>query len=526
MTNDEARSSQAGSLWPFELRASSVIRHSLFAILCLVSAAALHAQEPAGKVVVDRWESAYLKDKDGVGVRSGHVHTLVVERNEAGQLGYQSTIAMKLQVSRFGNKSVTLGMEVGDSENAKGFVTGTVMRQFDGAVPRVVIEGKVVAGKLHLTLNKGKELNPAPWRNDVVGVYGQQMLLKGMDAKPGAEVDFWSFEPSINLIIKQHAKVVAFENVKLLGETRKLLRVEITANKIQDFQPPPLIVWLDGEREVVASETTIPGLGQLNLYRSTKDIATAATGVAKLAEVNQFIPLRQRVPNSNATKSVLLRIKIAGDDDAATSFALDERQKRVGGEKDTLELEVKEGPVEHAEQVGPEYLESSHFITAADPNVKKLAGDAVKGETEPWRKALLVEKYVKQRMQPSADQALATAQETARLLRGDCTEYSMLTAAMCRAEGVPARTAIGLVYGELPGKPPFFAFHMWTEVFANGEWRAIDSTLGQGHVGAMHIKISSQSWHNEATAAPLLPTLRVLGKASIEVVRYEPAIRP
>jgi transglutaminase-like putative cysteine protease len=495
-------------------------------LVCVAFVTPVHGQEPAGKVIVDRWESAYLKDKDGTSVRSGHVHTQVVERSDSGQPGYQATIAMKLQVSRFGNKSVTLGMEVGDKESAKGFVTGTMMRQFDGAVPRVVIEGTVIGNKLQLTLNKMKPLDPAPWRSDVVGVYGQQMLLKEKAAKPGDEVDFWSFEPSINLIIKQHARVIGLENVKLLGETRKLLRVDIEANKIQGFQPPPLTVWLDGAREVVASETMIPGIGQLNLYRSTKDIATAATGVAHLAEVNQFIPIRQRVPNFNATKSALLRIRIAGDDDAGTSFALDGRQKRVGGAKDTLELEIKEGPVDRAEQVGPEYLESSHYITSADPKVKEMAQLAVRGETDPWRKALLVEKYVKSRMQPAADQALATAQETARLLRGDCTEYAMLTAAMCRAEGVPARTAIGLVYGEIQGRPPFFAFHMWTEVFAGREWRALDATLGQGHVGAMHVKISSQSWHNEATAAPLLPTLRVLGKASIDVLRVEPASRP
>jgi transglutaminase-like putative cysteine protease len=197
----------------------------------------------------------------------------------------------------------------------------------------------------------------------------------------------------------------------------------------------------------------------------------------------------------------------------------------VGGKGDTLELEVRKGPVAHAEKVNDEYLQSSHFITSADPNVIRRAQTAVGAETDPWKKALLIEKYVHVNVRATADQGLATAQQVAQHMEGDCTEFAMLTAAMCRAQRVPARTAIGLVYGEVQGRP-MFAFHMWTEVWVKGEWRALDATLGQGGIGAMHLKISDQSWHNEVTAAPLLPTLRVLGKVSIDVVRFEPAIRP
>ena len=51
--------------------------------------------------------------------------------------------------------------------------------------------------------------------------------------------------------------------------------------------------------------------------------------------------------------------------------------------------------------------------------------------------------------------------------------------------------------------------------------RILFSVLGRGGIGAMHLKISDQSWHDEVTAAPLLPTLRVLGKVQIEILRAE-----
>jgi transglutaminase-like putative cysteine protease len=96
----------------------------------------------------------------------------------------------------------------------------------------------------------------------------------------------------------------------------------------------------------------------------------------------------------------------------------------------------------------------------------------------------------------------------------------MLTAAMCRAEGVPSRTAVGLIYADVKGQPAF-AFHMWTEVWISGEWRSLDATLGQGRIGATHLKICDQSWHEARDMTPLFPVVRVLGKIRIDVVSVE-----
>jgi len=115
-------------------------------------------------------------------------------------------------------------------------------------------------------------------------------------------------------------------------------------------------------------------------------------------------------------------------------------------------------------------------------------------------------------------EALATADEVARTLEGDCTEYAMLCAAMCRAAGVPSRTAMGLVYYLDRVRGPAFAFHMWTEVWARGQWIPLDATLGRGSVGAAHLKVTDHSWHDIQSMTPLLPVVRVLGKLSIDVI--------
>jgi transglutaminase-like putative cysteine protease len=82
---------------------------------------------------------------------------------------------------------------------------------------------------------------------------------------------------------------------------------------------------------------------------------------------------------------------------------------------------------------------------------------------------------------------------------------------------VPSRTAIGLIYADVKGAP-VFAFHMWTEVWIKGRWIPIDATLGRGYVGAAHLKITDNSWHDERTMTPIFPVVRVVGRVSIDVL--------
>src|SRR5205807_1921486 len=132
-----------------------------------------------------------------------------------------------------------------------------------------------------------------------------------------------------------------------------------------------------------------------------------------------------------------------------------------------------------------------------------------------------VEKWVHENMSSSTAVGFATAAQVARDLKGDCRQHAMLSAAMCRAAGVPSRTALGVVYGEGRERGPVLGFQMWTEVFGQGQWVGIDATLGKGGVGPGHLKINDASWRDTQTLAPLLPVTRVAGKVHVEVVEVK-----
>ena len=100
---------------------------------------------------------------------------------------------------------------------------------------------------------------------------------------------------------------------------------------------------------------------------------------------------------------------------------------------------------------------------------------------------------------PNAVQVLET-------LQGDCNEHTVLYVAMARALGLPARTAVGLVY--VNGA---FFYHAWPEVWLD-EWVAVDPTFGQYPADASHIRFVTGG------LAQQVEIIRLIGNLDIEVL--------
>lgn len=498
------------------------MRGLITAALTLGLAAPAGAQGVATPVL-DLWDVAYLE-----GGRAGYVHTATTAVDRAGAKLLRTTMELRLTIKRFSD-TVQLGMDTGSLETPEGTVAGVFMRHYLGKEKKLEVTGTVVGNRLELVLDGTKPLQPAPWKDDVLGLYRQQTLFRDRQVQPGDRFSYQSFEPSINLVLETHVEVKDFEEVELFGGARKrrLLRVESRPARVEKVQLPSLVTWLDDERNQVRAEVEVPGLGKIRLYRTTREQAlspAAAAAVATDIGLSQLVPLKRAIPAPYETTAARYRITVRDDDDPASTFTQDDRQRVLDVRGNSFELSVRASAVRagaaQAEAPGPEYLQSSYFIASDDARVRELARLAVGAERDPWGKALRVERWVHDHMRSRTHEALATADHVARTLEGDCTEYAMLTAAMCRAAGVPSRTAVGLIYAVVQGRPAF-AFHMWTEVWARGGWLPLDATLGRGYVGATHLKIAAQSWHETRTLTPLFPVVRVLGRVSIEVVGVE-----
>jgi transglutaminase-like putative cysteine protease len=498
---------------------------NLILAIVLGLSAVSRAADPPEKVVSETWDAAYLN-----GAKAGHVHTLVKEITRGDQLVRRAEREMRLNIRRFG-QLVQIRVDDFTEESRDGKVLSVGRKMAQGQNQMLEISGVAKEGQLHVSVNQpnGGAFNRIlPWRDDVVGLVGEENLLKEKKAKPGDSLSYRLFEPTVNNVILVQVKVNRFEEVPVNGKVIKLLRAESVPEKIADIQLPPTTIWMDEQFRFVRSQGELPGLGRLLLVRGTKAVALAPTGNVPDME-NLSIVLNRPITDRHARSEIRYRVTLSGDDsDPAGTFASDVRQsvQNVNVADKSFELIVKAFRAPDSKDVSlpaaKEFLESNYFLNSDDARVRQLAKLAAGNESDPWKKALRIEKWVNRNMKAvTFSEAMATSDEVARTLQGDCTEFAMLTAGMCKAEGIPARTAIGLIYYEDRGVPKM-GYHMWTEVFAGGNWVGLDATLGLGGVGSAHLKISDHSWYNMRTLAPMLPLMRVMvARPKIEVLQVK-----
>lgn len=485
--------------------------------------------QPQGKLIRDDWETAYID-----GYRVGYTRISVREFDLPGGKVLQAVRDLHLTVRR-GRDVARMQLVTGSDETPDGIVLGVFMRQALSAQVTQELRGKVEGDQLRVKA-VGKQANfdkTISWNPKVLGNLGELNILKTRKPKPGDKFEYPIYNPLVNAIATIRVKAEDFETVTIGAQRLRLLRLSAVPDEIGGVQLPSDVLWVDDAFEVRRYTTAMPGLGFLVVDRTNEETATRPLDPNQLPDImkRQSIVLAQRVVNPHARSSITYRVTMPNDKEPAKTFAQDVRQTVGNVKGNTFDLTVTAvrqppavAPVA-ATNPGKEYTESNFFITSDDDLVKRHAREAVNGETDPWRKALAIERWVKQNMKVvSFTEAMAPAAEVAKTLSGDCTEHAMLAAAMCRVAGVPSRTAIGLVYVDTPPpEQPLLGFHMWTEVFVRGQWVAIDPIMGEGSVGPDHVKITDAHWHDTRSMTPLLPVMRVMiGRPAVQVVNVVP----
>ena len=161
-----------------------------------------------------------------------------------------------------------------------------------------------------------------------------------------------------------------------------------------------------------------------------------------------------------------------------------------------------------------ETLEPEPLIQSDDPRIVRHAR-AVTGARRDWspdprRVAAQLTRSVYGSLEKSVTFSVPSAVQVLESRRGDCNEHTVLYVALARALGLPARTAVGLVY--LDGA---FYYHAWPEVWL-GEWVAVDPTFGQSPADAAHIRFIVGG------LAQQVEIVRLIGRLNIEVLETVP----
>ena len=152
-------------------------------------------------------------------------------------------------------------------------------------------------------------------------------------------------------------------------------------------------------------------------------------------------------------------------------------------------------------------LGPSPEVQVNHPEILSLSSLLAEGETDPWRLARIINRWVYDNMEKSLVD-MVTAVDALRERRGECQSHTYLFTALARAAGIPTKIVNGLVYSEDYGS---FVYHAWPEVFV-GQWRALDPTLGQDRVDATHIKLTENEGEDP------FKLMEFVGRINIKIV--------
>jgi transglutaminase-like putative cysteine protease len=158
-----------------------------------------------------------------------------------------------------------------------------------------------------------------------------------------------------------------------------------------------------------------------------------------------------------------------------------------------------------------EALEAEPLVQSDHPRIVETARSIAFGpwsgrNADPREVALRLNQGVYDRLDKVITLSVPSALQVLESGQGDCNEHTVLYVALARALGLPARTAVGLVWVE-----GTFYYHAWPEVWL-GEWVAVDPPFGQTPADAAHIRFIVGG------LAQQVEVIRLIGRLDIEIL--------
>ena len=155
---------------------------------------------------------------------------------------------------------------------------------------------------------------------------------------------------------------------------------------------------------------------------------------------------------------------------------------------------------------GGSNLKATIAVESDNPEIIAMAKQIAGTEKDAWTVSKKVSKWVHDNLVADYGESSDSASDVLKKRKGDCTEHSLLTVAMLRALGIPAKRIDGLVYLVNSDKKPALYWHEWVEAYV-GEWTQLDPTFGQDIANPARLAVGEES---SAEITPLIGSMTVV----------------
>jgi transglutaminase-like putative cysteine protease len=480
--------------------------------LCLASVACGHAAQAADEwqLLEEHWYTVEL-----AGARAGSM----VERVEDDGERYRTAMEVRMSLKR-------------DQVSATIEITSTFVESHDGrllvleyvqnmGLQSVDTEWRFEADKVVQTTRQGmRELvreHPLPEGEWLTPRAAHRYWLKRREAA-AQEITFRMISPEAGIDPVTITQKLLGEDTYELGDRTIPVTVWQTTT---DFMPRPAREMYSSDGHLVFQEISA-GFGPMVTRIATRAEAQGVeAGEAPEILVSTFVKPDKPIPDAVRSTTATLRLRVNEGTMPAIPSAGAQRVTPAADGAVTLSIDINDSqPATAAESADPAYLDSTAMVDGEDPVIRALAAKALRGVgDDPMDRAEAMRAFVGRFVSDKGlDTAFATASETAQMQTGDCSEHAVLLCAMLRAEGIPARVAIGLIYVDsFLGRDAIFGWHMWTQALIDGRWVDLDAVLDtRYHAG--HVLTGTSGLGGGGLTPELATSITLIGNLRIEVV--------
>ena len=458
------------------------------------------------------------------GQHIGYLHASMERKGDR----IQSSTKMFMAITRAG-QTLEIMLDSGGRETLDGKPLA-----FDGRTKMAAVEnevrGEVIDGKVHMTSTQFGQSQEDEFDlpEGATMAWGLRRITLREGFKPGTKytVNAWEPTQSPAATIPTTVEILGPEPLELFGRTCDAIRTRSTMNLGGAAMEET--GWWDEDGNVLRSDLQVMGLEVQQLLADRERAMNWAAGGEIMIDtfVRPSRPLdaahaeriKYRLTLTDGSR-MLSDLPTTGlqrvlEDDGRSVVLLVQRE-------DHKALKESSGAVGSPPQQMQPFLAASPMINWQDPEVMKMAAEARGGETNAYRLADKLRRYITNVI---ADKNLgvgfATASEVARNREGDCSEHAVLLAALGRANGIPSRVVVGLIYvNEFIGQKGVFGFHMWTQMYIDGQWVDVDAAMRETDCNPTHIAVATSSLQDEGLLELVGPLVKIIGNLQIEVLQ-------
>ncbi len=342
-----------------------------------------------------------------------------------------------------------------------------------------------------------EQKNTIEWPQGALMSEGLRLLTMEKGLKPGTEYSATIFDPGVMQGLTATVSIKDKKEVDLLGRVLKLTEV-VTSMNMPGTGQVVTTSYVDDEMQTLKSVVPMAGM-VIEMVDCPKEFALGKNDVLDLID-KMFVKSPEPIENVHSTAAITYTLNPGQATDFAIPTTDNQKATRTADGKVILEIRPAtaptgaEFPYKGKDSALLEATQPTRFLQSDNEKIIALARKAVGDAQDAAEAARRIESFVAGYItNKSMSVGYASAVEVLDSRQGDCSEFAVLTAAMCRAVGIPSQVVVGVAYVDEFGGRQGFGGHAWTQANIGGTWIGLDAAFkssGRGGYDAGHIALA------------------------------------